>query len=245
MKWLVVISVAFVFLGCKKAEDRRCFKSAGPETSITRELDAFHGLFIGPNVNVVLVQDGQNKVVIKGGQNLVNFITSDINDGVLRIFNDNKCNFLRSYKNEVTVEVHYTGIYYLEFEGTKPLTCQSQITGNNFTIVIRDGAGLVDLDMDYNNVNLTITNGWGNFDFSGTTETLIMNIRSNGFGSTYDLNVSNSIELISNTAGVLKVNTEGADCDIQLQSTGDVWYIGNPNSLDVSEIGDGTLIDKN
>ncbi|PWL24086.1 MAG: hypothetical protein DCO96_14960 [Fluviicola sp. XM-24bin1] len=245
MKWIAVISVVFVFIGCKKAEDRRCMKSAGPETEVTRELGAFHGLFIGPNINIVLIQDTEDKVVIKGGANLVNFITSDINDGVLRIFNENKCNFLRSYKHEVTVEVHYTGISFIEFEGTKPMTTQGTISGNNLVIVIRDGAGLMDLDLDYNNVSLTITNGWGNFDFSGNTATLTLNIRSNGFGSTYDLNVSNTVDVISNTAGLLKINTEGADCNIQLQSTGDVWYIGNPNSLDASELGSGTLIDKN
>ena len=125
------------------------------------------------------------------------------------------------------------------------MTTQGTISGNNLVIVIRDGAGLMDLDLDYNNVSLTITNGWGNFDFSGNTATLTLNIRSNGFGSTYDLNVSNTVDVISNTAGLLKINTEGADCNIQLQSTGDVWYIGNPNSLDASELGSGTLIDKN
>jgi hypothetical protein len=134
---------------------------------------------------------------------------------------------------------------YVEFEGTKPLVSENQITGNNLTLVIRDGAGLVDLDLDYNNVNVTVTNGWGNFDLSGSTGTLIMNIRNNGFGSTYNLNVTNSMDIISNTAGLLKLNTQGADCNIQLQSTGDVWYIGTPNTLNASELGDGALIDKN
>lgn len=245
MRLFLFISLILLFAGCKKSEDRPCFKSAGAETEITIGVGDFEGLFIGPNVNIVLVQDSLNKMVVKGGENLVNFITSDINDGILRIFNDNKCNFLRSYKKEVTVEVHYTDLSFLEFEGTKPLICQDIISGNNLTIVIRDGAGLLDLDLDYNNVNLTITNGWGNFDFSGTTATLIMNIRNNGFGSTYDLSVSNTIDVVSNTAGLLKINTEGADCTLQLRSTGDMWYVGNPNSLNASQVGTGVLVDKN
>ena len=245
MRLLIIISIFAALAGCKKSEDRRCFKSTGPETTIVRELDAFHGIFVGPNVNIVLVQDGENEVHIVGGKNLVNFITSDINDGVLRIFNDNKCNFLRSYKYEVTVEVHYIGMSFIEFEGTKPLVSQDQITGNNLTLVIRDGAGLVDLDLAYNNVNVTITNGWGNFDLSGSTGTLIMNLRNNGFGSTYDLNVTNSMDIISNTAGLLKLNAQGADCNVQLQSTGDVWYIGTPNSMSATELDKGILIDKN
>ncbi|XOV67795.1 MAG: GIN domain-containing protein [Fluviicola sp.] len=245
MRWIVLISILVALSGCKKAENRRCFKSAGAETTVVRELDAFSGLFVGPNVNIVLVQDGKNEVHISGGENLVNFISTDINDGVLTVLNENKCNFLRSYKHEITVEVHFTGMSYIEFEGTKPLMCQEEITGNNLSLIIRDGAGLVDLDLTYNNVNVTITNGWGNFDLSGTTGTLIMNIRNNGFGSTYDLNVTNTLDVISNTAGLLQLNTESADCKIQLQSTGDIWYVGTPNTLDATELGTGQLIDKN
>ncbi|MCR9174181.1 MAG: DUF2807 domain-containing protein [bacterium] len=245
MKWLFVISILLAVASCKKAEDRSCFKSAGPETTIVRDLENFHGIFVGPNVNIVLIQDGADQVHITGGQNLVNFITSDIEDGVLRIVNENKCNFLRSYKHEVTVEVHYSGMSFIEFEGTKPISSQTTMTGNNLTVVIRDGAGLVDLDLAYNNMNLTITNGWGNFDLSGSVGNLVMNIRNNGFGSTYDLDVTNAIDIVSNTAGLIQVNTEGADCNIQLQSTGDVWYIGSPNSLTSTELGEGVLIDKN
>lgn len=245
MRYLFVISLALVFFGCKKAEDRRCFKGTGEEITAIRELDAFHRIFVGPNVRVVLVQDSVNKVLINAGKNLTAFITTDVVDGVLTLTNDNKCNFLRSYKHEVTIEVHFVGISFIEFEGTKSITCQQPISGNNLTVVIRDGAGLVDLDLQYNNVFLTITNGWGNFDLSGSTGTLIMDVRSNGFGSTYDLNVSNSIDLISKTAGLIKVNADSADCHFQLQSTGDVWYKGLPNALDVTELDKGKVIDKN
>lgn len=245
MRFLLVISLIVVVSGCKKAEDRSCFKSTGPETTIVRDLSDFSGLFVGTNVNLVLVQDGSNEVRITGGKNLLNFISSEILEGVLYIRNENKCNFLRSYKHEITVEVHFTGLSYIEFEGTKPLICEVPISGNNLAVIIRDGAGLVDLDLNYNNVTLTVTNGWGNFDLSGNVGNLTMDIRNNGFGTTYDLNVSNAMDIISNTAGLLQLNTDGADCTIQLQSAGDVWYVGTPNSLNATQLGDGVLIDKN
>lgn len=245
MKYEWIILFLLVMLSCKKAEDRRCLKGAGEETTITVALDDFHEIFIGPNINVVLVQDSLNELHIFGGENLVNFISSDVEEGLLDLRNENKCNFLRSYKREITVEVHFTTLSQINFEGTKPLRCEKTITGNNLAVFVRDGAGLVDLDVAYNNISYTITNGWGNFDLSGTTGTLKMNIRSNGFGSTYNLDVSQQLDVVSNTAGLLKLNTEGADCRVQLQSVGDIWYIGTPNSLDVTTLDKGEWINKN
>jgi len=245
MKYSWLIFTLFGLMACKKAEDRRCVKSAGETTTISVSVDSFEKIFVGPNLNLVLVQDSLNEMRITGGENLVKFISSDVADGLLRIENENRCNFLRSYKHELTVEVHFTTLSEINFEGTKPLRCASPISGNNLSVFIRDGAGLVDLDVDYNNVNMTVTNGWGNFDISGLANSLNLNIRNNGFGTTYGLSVANQVNVISNTAGLLKVNTEGADCQVQIQSVGDVWYIGSPDSMDFTNLGEGQLVDKN
>jgi len=245
MRLGVFIVIIFVFFGCKKADDRRCLKGAGETTELIVPVNEFHELFVGPHVKIVLVQDGTNELRIKGGKNLVKFITTDVEDNKLTILNKNRCNFLRSYKHEITVEVHFSQLSHIEFEGTKPLSCQSPITGNNLTVVVRDGAGHVDLDVDYNNIMYVITNGWGNFDLSGSTGNLTLEIRSNGFGSAYDLAVSNELTVISTTAGLLKVNANSADCSFDLQSVGDLWYIGTPNTLDITTPGDGEVINKN
>jgi hypothetical protein len=208
-------------------------------------LESFKEIFIGTNVNIVLVQDVVNEVRITGGENLVNFIGTDITDDVLRIENNNRCNFLRSYKHEITVEIHFVELREIMFEGTKPLLCASTISGNNLTVVVRDGAGLIDLDVDYNNITYIITNGWGNFDISGTTNTLILDVSSNGFGSTYDLEIANELTIKSKTAGILKVNADNANCVFNLESVGDIWYIGNPTTLDIASSGDGEVINKN
>jgi hypothetical protein len=110
---------------------------------------------------------------------------------------------------------------------------------------VRDGAGPVDLDVNYNNITYAVTNGWGNFDLSGTTNSLIMDIRSNGFGSTYDLEVANELTVTSNTAGLLKVNANGANCTFDIESVGDLWYIGVPTTLDISSSNEGEVINKN
>ncbi len=245
MKYLVFIAFILTFVSCKKSEDRRCMKGAGSDITIERELNDFTKIFIGPNIHIALIQDSLDKVVITGGENLVNFITSDIIEGELRIENKNRCNFLRSYKHEVHVEIHLTTLSKIYFEGTKPLSCNSVIKGNNLSVIVRDGAGEVALNLDFNNLDYTVTNGWGNFVLKGDVDKLNLNIWSNGFGDAYGLQVANDLEVVSTTAGLIKVNGEGANLKVEISSIGDVWYVGNPADLLYTKYGSGELLDKN
>lgn len=245
MRWTLIILLSLLVFSCKKAEDRRCFKSVGKEVTIERNVDSFDKIYVGPNMKITLVQDSLDKVVITGGDNLVNFISSDVVDGQLRIENNNTCNFLRSYKHEVSVEIHFTSLKEFYFEGTKPVNCIGTIKSNNLIVVIRDGAGAVNLNVDCGNLNVTVTNGWGNFEVSGTTVNLHLDIRSNGFGNTNNLVATQDVNVSSDSGGVIQVNAEGAVLKAQTSSSGDIWYVGTPSDIQFTQYGTGELIDKN
>lgn len=245
MRFLYAIIILLVFFSCKKAENRACVKSAGDEATREIVLPEFNRLFLGPHINYTLVQDTVNKMIVSGGKNLLNFVTSDVSDGLLSIENKNKCNFMRSYKKEINVELHFKNIINVLFEGTKPLVCKNQLQLNDVVFVIRDGAGNVDLDLSANSLSMIVTHGWGNFNLHGQVNYLRMEVRSNGFGDAYDIQVNDSVHVISNTQGLIKVNGNNALMRAELIIDGDVWYIGNPSYLDVQKYGNGELIDKN
>lgn len=246
MKWLAIIPLLFLF-SCKKAEDRRCWKGAGEDVTVERTVDDFTDLYVGPHVSVRLVQDGQSKVEITGGKNLVNFITTEVVDGQLRIENTNRCNFLRSYKHEIEVVVHLGALPLKEvyFEGTRPFTCDENLVLSNLSVIIRDGAGKMNFDVACNDLTIVVTNGWGNFELKGTANKLHLDIRNNGFGDAYQLNVAQEVNVVSNTSGVVKVDADVPVFNVQTSSSGDVWYVGNPGTLNYTNYGTGELIDKN
>lgn len=245
MKWYYALIVAIGLVGCKKASERTCAKSAGDETTVEIDLPDFNMLFLGPHLNFTLVQDSVNKAVITGGANLVNFVSTDLIDGVMTINNENKCNFLRSYKKEIYVEIHFKDVNKIQFEGTKPLNCDGQLQLQNINFIIRDGAGHVDLDLNANALDLVVTHGWGNFNLHGDVNYLRLEVRSNGFGESYDLNVNDSLHVISNTQDIVKVNCDGALMRVEINQDGDIWYKGTPSFLATTIYGEGELIDKN
>ncbi len=245
MRYIYFLAMFVALVSCKKAEDRRCMKGAGALVTIERSVATFDRIFVGPNMYITLVQDSLDFVKITAGENLVNFITSDIIDGQLRIENTNKCNFLRSYKHQVNVEVHLTDLKALYFEGTKELNTLTPIVSNNLNVTIRDGAGTVNLDLACGNVQLVVTNGWGNFNLRGVTNTLALEIRSNGFGSTKDLIVNNKLGVVTASAGIVEVNASNTEFNAQIDSNGDIWYVGVPSVLNFLHYGTGALVDKN
>lgn len=241
---LIILGLLFL-IGCKKSEDRVCFKSGGEHTIKEVSLMSFNRLELGPMVRYILVQDTVEKVVVSGGKNLVNFIETSIEDGKLKIENANKCNFLRNLSLEVVVEVHFKSMFNVLFEGTKPLSCKNQLNIPFLTFVIKDGAGLCDLNVKSDALTLVVTNGWGNFELHGETGFLKLDIRTNGFGTSYDLNVRDSINVISSSSELVKITADTIPLRVEVASYGDVWYIGTPTSVEYNRYGEGELIDKN
>lgn len=245
MKYLFPILI-LLLLSCKKTEDRNCFKTVGGLTTKEIALEDFDKLYMGPHLKYVLIQDTVSKVVLVGGKNLLNFIEVRVDeDKRLNIRNINKCNFLRDYDKVVTVEIHVKKIVNILFEGTHEVLCPLTLNSDYLALVIRDGAGKVNLSVNAYELYADVTYGWGNFEFTGNVNYLNLQMDGNGFGTTYGLNVNDSLDVISNTSETLKVNANGCKFRPQILSNGDIWYIGAPSSLTLNTYGTGELVDKN
>lgn len=239
------IIFGLVLLSCKKPEDRSCVKSAGEETEITHYVDAFNKLDIGPNMKVILVQDSEEKIIVRGGKNLVNFVQFDVTDGTLTLKNENKCNFLRSYKHEIEVEVHLVDLINVLFKGTKELKCANQLNLSFLTFVIQEGAGTCNLNLNCNSVYFVSGFGWGNYVVEGTANYARIDLRDNGFGDFTDFHLQDSVTVISSSSEKMEVNLDGIPARVETSSYGDIWYVGTPTFLEYNRYGEGELIDKN
>jgi len=247
VKYLIFVISILILTACKKAEDRACFKNAGEATSLTIALPDFDKLKVGGHIEVVLIQDTENKAVIHGRKNLIKHIEAEINDqGFLELTNKNKCNFLRSYpKNKIKVELHFVTLNELRFEGTDDLTCQSTIHTNHFKMVIQDGGATVYLDLDCTYFEAVQGHGYGNFVAKGSCKNLHAKITSNGYCDISQMQVENSLVFISSTPVSSFINLDGSNATVEINGSGNVKYIGYPASLQLNRYGKGDLINFN
>lgn len=246
MRIAIYISLLLVAVSaCKKPENRRCFKFVGDPVVKEIPLDDFDRLMLHPHVAYELIQDSLNKVVIRGGKNLVNLIECKVSDKLLEITNTNRCGFLRNAKKEVVVEIHCTSVYNIHYEGSEYLRSVGTIHSDYFTLMIRDGAGPVDLTMNSIIIDADISHGWGDYTLHGTTQTARIGARSNGYCDVFDLHITDSVYVASDTPGNVKVNADGIPLAGFIKGSGNVWYKGTPSSINVIRTGKGEVINKN
>lgn len=243
-KVVLLIFSILLFFSCKKAENRACIKSIGDESVQERVLEDFSLLDLGPHLKYTLVQDTVNKVIINGGKNLLNFISTDVSDGLLSIQNKNKCNFLRNLNEVVNVEVHFKEVINIYSESTEEVYCSSLNT-DYLTLALRDGIGQLNVNVNVINLNVVVAHGWGNFKLSGSANYAKFDVRSNGFGDAYGLNVQDSIHAISNSSEVFRINSANCLLKSQTKNFGDIWYKGVPTEIEHLSTGVGELVNKN
>lgn len=244
-KYTYLASVTFLMLfSCKKAEERSCLKTTGEDTYLTIDIDnPFDSLELYSNIIYNLIPDTVNKIVLEGGENLLQHINIEyISPQRYKVSNENKCNFLRSFKKKVTANIHFKELGFLHFEGSENLTTKDTIKGAEFRMIIRDGAGSVKLLVESGYTSIVVSHGFGDFTIAGKSLITFLSCRTNSFCDATELITGNYLRVNSETQGDMKVNANNINLDAIINRGGNILYSGNPTEIDLEKNGDGNLI---
>lgn len=101
------IALCFSLFSCEPYQLDDCFTSAGDLKTEQRDLKAFDRIRIGQKFNVKLIQDTtqDESIEITCGSNLHEGIECTVKDGLLEVRNRNTCNFVRSFKDRIQLEI--------------------------------------------------------------------------------------------------------------------------------------------
>lgn len=243
MKWFSLFLISALVFSCKKPEDRSCFKKSGELSIRTYEFGSFNQLHLKEHLSYKLIQDSTNKVIVRGGNNLLNFVEVMGENGVLTIQNKNRCNYLRSYEIP-EVEIHYTKLINILFEGTERLYNEDTLITDYLTLTLRDGAGLMDLNVQAIDINAINTHGWGRLTLRGETQTLRGNLMGDGKFDFSQITSTNQVKLITSSSIDQQVNAAGVPLNVELNGIGNVYYYGQPSLINTVQYGSGKLIKK-
>ncbi len=239
------ILFVFIFLlfACKKAEDRACIKFTGSETNRVVELDDFTKLQVGPYLDYFLIQDSLDYVKIIGGDKVVNLIDVQLSESEVIILNTNKCRFLRSQKKKILVEIHFTNLHQLLFEGSGIMRNEGTLKLPDFSLALKEGSGTVNLNLESVYLSVSAEPSWSNYILSGHTKIANLTVKGNAFGDARNLLVDSTFTVISRSAAPLHINA--GNCTMlegESWSTGDVYYSGNPQDIFWQRFGVGKLL---
>src|ERR1017187_937178 len=127
--------IAFIFSSCSKENRWDCIKRTGEKTTDTRTLPPFTGIYVNNNIDIFITQGPVQEVKVIAGKNLVSLVKTEVVSGVLKISNENKCNWARSYKKGIiSVYITIPIINVVENDGSGIITGQNTISTNSITI---------------------------------------------------------------------------------------------------------------
>jgi hypothetical protein len=184
-------------------------------------------------------------VEIKAGKNLIDLIDVSSANSILKIENLNRCNFLGYQKRKVAVEIHVRNLKEIYFKGTDSLVNKGILSLENLNVEIEDGAGSIDFNLNAESLNFLIPHGWGDFILKGFTKTFRVDIDGSGYFDTRELQVQDSISILSISPILSKINAENCKLKVELNGEGDLWYYGIPTALLKNEYSKGRVINKN
>ena len=226
---------------CKKAEDRGCLKSTGKMTELTYSIDSVQEFKLYKGIVYRFYQDDRREVIIKGGKNVIKFINIESINYVTAIRNLNSCDFLRDYDDKITVEIHYPHYNNIYAEPTEPMLFVDTLKGDFTNIELRNGGESLDLNVDIKIIQLSVSYGTGSININGKANLAKLGIQNLGRINALNLSAPN-VSIYQGSATDLLVNFENSNVSVGFNGSGDVRYVGTPNSLNIFGQGDGEVI---
>ncbi len=183
--------------------------------------------------DIVLVSDVENSISIKGDDNIIPYILTEVqNDSLIIKFQDDVN--IRSYTVlEVTVPLN-NNINEISLSGSGSINGKDVIISDNISLRTL-GSGDMKMSLQAQNVFISIA-GSGEVDVNGNTNTLKVNINGSGDVSAYDL-VSKVATLTISGSGNIET-TVNDKLTTTITGSGDIFYKGTPQvTVDISGSG--------
>jgi hypothetical protein len=227
-------------IGCKKPNDRSCWKGAGKTVSEIRELPNNTIINIFDDADVILIKDSLNYIEIESYYNLVSFIETNSIDTAIEIRNLNRCNFIRNKDIGNRVSIHFSNIETLNLFGTGKVTFMDEIIQNNLEINSYNSRSEFTLNISCHRLKCTFIEGSINANISGSSD------------STY---IFQSKHSIVNASGLTNTHLHFSNKStgdghaghtsslaVELIDVGNIYYAGNPTINILADIGLGNII---
>lgn len=137
--WLLLLAVAF---SCNDIHRFDCLKPAG-ELSVKsiRDDQPFHTIFVHDDIDLVVSPGQHSKSIIEGPENLLDKIDFSLKDSVLHVRNQNTCNWVRPFGQEIVLHLHTKEIRSIQFGGTGNLSFTDTLRQASFILEVWNGHG--------------------------------------------------------------------------------------------------------
>ncbi|NOR86843.1 MAG: hypothetical protein GQ527_04480 [Bacteroidales bacterium] len=236
---VMVVLLGLIFSSCKKTDPLDCLTSTGSDITEQRAVSSFNKIILNDNVNLVITQDSSFSIQVRAGENIIDKVTTNIENQELSIHNHNTCNWVRSFDREIIVYVGVNHLHHIEYRGSGDISSTNVIKGDSLMLEVREGAGKVDLNIDMERNYIYFHIGTADIFYSGYAH--ISYVSGSSFGPVDARNMETVFTFISNSGSNNCYVRASSRLEATISSIGNIYYFGNPYAVLAGD-GEGELI---
>jgi hypothetical protein len=236
---LVAISYLLV-ISCNKENAPDCLKTSGKTDSEIRQTGPFNRIELRDYIHYELIDSAHTFVEIEGPENLIPKVRTDMDNGLLRISNANTCNFVRSFRHQITVRIYSPEFRNIQNYSTGNITSVNTLTGSSFQLDNRDAAGDITLRLAADTVRILSHTGVADTKVTGHCQTA--HLFNQGIGRIDAAGLYSAYTFINNSS-INDVHARAAQYLYALiECNGNIYCAGHPPHVDSDIEGNGQLI---
>lgn len=236
-KYIVLITLAMSVLSCSSSD---VVKGNGNVVSKTVTTLVYDDIEVLGDYDVVLVDGEEGNVVLKGEQNLLEFIELKVDGTKLSVYVTEGKELKTSFGKDLIVQIPFKTLNKLELKGSGEIKAESPIFTSIFQVIL-SGSGEISARINAATTTVLLS-GSGTISLEGQTKELTVDLTGSGDVEAFDLE---SLKSNVSIVGSGDIETKALDyLSVQLKGSGDVRYKGKPKQKEINVTGSGEVLEK-
>lgn len=237
----ICFTIIFIttLVSCEKENLGDCFKSTGKIIKEQRTVPNFESLELHDRINLFVSFGATSSAIIEAGENLQEHIQIEVKDNILIIENNNRCNWVRSFKKDINVYLTVPTIKGINYFGSGELRFLDTLNRERFTFNMYQASGDAYLLLNTERSELKTHTGPGTITAQGITDYLVTFVGGNGFVDAGAIEGKEGLAVATNT-GFIRINVS-EELEATISGTGNIEYFGDP-TIDLEDTGEGKLV---
>lgn len=232
---LLLAGVVLFFSSCDEIASRT-IKGNGNIVKETRSVTKANKIEIAGSFIVELTPSATTTVEVEGDDNLIGHVITKMRGDVLVIRPEEDTRLRTDHK--IYIRIGTDMLDELDITGNSTVTGKGKFTGSNKMEVDLSGNGTITLDVNTPSIEADIS-GSGNIILSGETKDLTAQITGSGDIRASELKAETADVSITGSGNVHVFAGNKISADIT--GSGDVFYKGNPPTVDANTTGSGKV----
>jgi hypothetical protein len=239
MKKIITLTLALAAIASMNAQWKKV-KGNGNVVTIERSTADYDEVAVAGWFDVELIEGTEGKLTIRGEENLLEYIKTEVKDNKLVVKVKKGVNLKPSSWGNgggILVTVPVESISSVSLSGSGDVVSKTVIKADNFETRL-SGSGDLSIQVEADNVVASLS-GSGDVDLSGSAGSFTVKVSGSGDVKAYELSANTVEATISGSADVKVTATEMLYA--RVSGSGDIQYRGNPTKIDSKASGSGDI----